>query len=417
MHRPLALLFLLLSSLTASAQTVQRLTLTEAESLWQARSREVQLSRAALAGAEADVATAGQIPNPQVALNISEISPWSGYGAGPWKDKKMDNVLSLSQLVERGGKRDLRVKGAGALLDAAKLDLDDTGRTQRLALTQAYYALMLAQDKRRLTGEAAATYEKSLESGRLRLKTGDIAPVDLARLQIDKSRADNDLRQAEAELEKAQVALAYFLGQEARATELVAADPWPSLPEAAPTVARGDVAKRPDVEASRQRLAAAEAARDLAKAQKTRDVTLSVQYEHNMQGTPTNSYGFGVSVPLFLWHEYEGEIARAEADLMTARLLMERTEAQAIGSADQAASALRSAEARLRRLETGLLADAERVAKAAEFAYGKGGMGLMDLLDARRTLRQVQIEAAVARADYANALTAWRLEANYGIQP
>ncbi len=417
MHRPIALLLLLLSTLTAAGQTTQRLTLADAENLWQARSREIQLSRAAVAGAEADVITAGQIPNPQVALNISEISPWSGYGAGPWKDKKMDNVLSLSQLVERGSKRDLRVKGAGALLDAAKNELHDTDRTQRLALTQAYYALMLAQDKRRLTGEAAATYEKSLESGRLRLKTGDIAPVELSRLQIDKSRADNELRQAEADLEKAQVALAYFLGQEARATELIAADNWPPLPESTPVVSRGDIAKRPDVEASRQRLAAAEAVRDLAKAQKTRDVTLSVQYEHNMQGTPTNSYGFGVSVPLFLWHEYEGEIARTEADLVTARLLMERTEAQAMGSADQAASALRSAEARLRRLETGLLADAERVAKAAEFAYGKGGMSLMDLLDARRTLRQVQIEAASARADYANALAAWRLEANYGIQP
>ncbi len=41
-------------------------------------------------------------------------------------------------------------------------------------------------------------------------------------------------------------------------------------------------------------------------------------------------------------------------------------------------------------------------------------MNLMDLLDARRTLRQVQVEAATARADYAKALAAWRLQADYG---
>ena len=59
----------------------------------------------------------------------------------------------------------------------------------------------------------------------------------------------------------------------------------------------------------------------------------------------------------------------------------------------------------------------EKVAKAAEFAYTKGAMGLMDLLDARRTLRQVQIEAATACAEYAKALSAWRLQAEYGSKP
>lgn len=56
-----------------------------------------------------------------------------------------------------------------------------------------------------------------------------------------------------------------------------------------------------------------------------------------------------------------------------------------------------------------MLADAERVAKAAEFAYTRGALGLMDLLDARRTWRQVQLEAAQARADYAKARAAWRM--------
>ena len=403
---------LLLVPVAVLAQTPQRLSLAEAEALWQEHNRELQLARTAVSGAEADVLTAGQLPNPQVSLNITQISPWSGYGAGPWKDKKMDNVLRLDQLVERGGKRDLRVKGADARLEASRRDLDDTGRQMLLSLQQTYYDLRLAQEKRRLAGESAATYDKGLETGRLRLKAGDISQVELSRLQIDKSRADNDARQTQAELEQAQVALAYLIGREGDAGLLVADDSWPPLSDQ--QLKRGDLEQRPDVAAARLRMAAAEAARDLAKAQKTRDVTVGVQYEHNMQNEPTNSYGFGVSVPLFIFHEYEGDIARAEADLTAARLIYERTMAQAVGSTDQASSALRSAEERLRRLETGLLADAERVARAAELAYSRGAMNLMDLLDARRTLRQVQIEAATARADYAKALAAWRLQADYG---
>jgi outer membrane protein, heavy metal efflux system len=403
---------LLLLPVAALAQGPQPLTLAETETLWREHNRELQLARTAVASAEADVLTAGQLPNPQVSLNITQISPWSGYGAGPWKDKKMDNVLRLDQLIERGSKRDLRVKGAEARLDASQRDLDDTGRQQLLTLQQTYFDLRLAQEKHRLAGEAAATYDKGLETGRIRLKVGDISKVELSRLQIDKSRADNDARQTQAELEQAQVALAYLIGRESDAAQLVAADSWPTVDDR--QLKRGDLEQRPDVAAARLRVAAAEAARDLAKAQKTRDVTVGLQYEHNMQNEPTNSYGFGVSVPLFIFHEYEGDIARAEADLTAARLLYERTLAQAIGSSDQASSALRSAEERLRRLETGLLADAERVARAAELAYSRGAMNLMDLLDARRTLRQVQIEAATARADYAKALAAWRLQADYG---
>jgi len=403
---------LLLLPVAVLAQTPQRLSLSEAETLWQEHNRELQLAKAAVSGAEADVLTADRLPNPQVSLNLTQISPWSGYGSGPWKDKKMDNVLRLDQLIERGGKRDLRVKGASALLDASRHDLDDTGRLMLLNLQQTYYDLRLAQDKRRLAGETAATYDKALETGRLRLKAGDISQVELSRMQIDKSRADNDARQTQAELEQAQVALAYLVGRESDAALLVADDNWPSVGDQ--QLKRGDLEQRPDVAAARLRVAAAEAARDLAKAQKTRDVTFGLQYEHNMQSEPTNSYGFGVSVPLFIWHEYEGEIGRAEADLTAARLLYERTLAQATGSSDQASSALRSAEERLRRLETGLLADAERVARAAELAYSRGAMNLMDLLDARRTQRQVQIEAATARADYAKALAAWRLQADYG---
>lgn len=408
----LLLTALLLFPITTLAQSPQRLSLTETEALWQAHNRELQLARTAVSGAEADVLTAGQVPNPQVSLNITQISPWSGYGAGPWKDKKMDNVLRVDQLVERGGKRDLRLKGADARLDASRRDLDDTGRQLLLNLQQSYYDLRLAQEKSRLAGEVAASYDKSLETGRLRLKAGDIAQVELARLQIDKSRADNDARQTQAELEQAQVALAYLIGRESDAAQLVAEDSWPLLADQ--KLKRGDLEQRPDVAAARSRVAAAEAARDLAKAQKTRDVTLGVQYEHNMQSDPTNSYGFGVSVPLFIWHEYEGDIARAEADLTAAQLIYQRTLAQALGSTDQAGSALRSSEERLRRLETGLLGDAERVAKAAELAYSRGAMNLMDLLDARRTLRQIQIEAATAHADYAKALAAWRLQADYG---
>lgn len=405
------LLSLLLFPLLAQAQGTVALTLTEAEALWQQHSRELRLGQAAVAGAAADLKTAGQRPNPDLSLNALSISPWSGYGAGGWKDKKMDTQLRLDQLIERGGKRDLRLRGAGARLEAANFELDDTARQQLGVLRHAYYNLRLAQEKLALAEETAALYGKSAEAGARRLKAGDIAPVDLSRLQIDQARAASDARQALAELQQARQALAYLIGREAEAETLVAADNWPTLEALA--LNQMPLEQRPDLAAASRRLTAAEADRDLARARKSRDVTVGVQYEHNLQNAPTNSYGFGVSVPLFIWHEYEGEIARAEADLDLARRQLELQQAQANSQVAQARQALLAARDRYQRLEGGLLADAERVAKAAEFAYTKGAMGLMDLLDARRTLRQIQLEAASARADYAKALADWQAQAEF----
>ena len=79
MRHLLAAILLLPAALLAQT-TPQRLTLAEAEALWQEHNRELQLARTAVSGAEADVLSAGQRPNPQVSLNITQIAPWSGYG-------------------------------------------------------------------------------------------------------------------------------------------------------------------------------------------------------------------------------------------------------------------------------------------------------------------------------------------------
>ncbi|MBV2193367.1 MAG: TolC family protein [Azonexus sp.] len=387
------------------------LTLHDAESLWREHSRELKLADTLVAGATAEAQTAGQRPNPDLTINALSISPQSGLGGGPLKDKKMDTQFRLDQLIERGGKRDLRIKSAEARVDAAKLLRTDTARQQLGDLRQAYYNLRLAQEKLALARDTAALYEKSAGAGRLRLKAGDLAPVDVSRLQIDQARAEADARQAQADLAQAQQMLAYLIGRDSEAEQIVAADNWPQLEEIALNAMPLD--QRPDLAAAQKRLAAAEADRDLARAKRTRDVTVGVQFERNLQNAPTNSYGFGVSVPLFIWHEYEGEIARADADYNAARLLAEQQQAVAIGQVAQARNALLATRDRMKRLEGGLLADAERVAKAAELAYGKGAMSLMDLLDARRTLRQIQIEAASARADYAKALSDWQVQAEY----
>ena len=44
----------------------------------------------------------------------------------------------------------------------------------------------------------------------------------------------------------------------------------------------------------------------------------------------------------------------------------------------------------------------------AEFAYSRGAIGVMDLLDSRRQLYATRLEASASQADYAKSLAAWQ---------
>ena len=111
-----------------------------------------------------------------------------------------------------------------------------------------------AQEKVQVAEESAELYRRSQKATELRLKVGDIAAADAARLRVEVARAENDARAAQSDLAAARVALAYFIGQENAARNLAAADPWPELGSVPAPVAEGGLDARPDVQAALARV-------------------------------------------------------------------------------------------------------------------------------------------------------------------
>ncbi|HMM71996.1 MAG TPA: TolC family protein, partial [Rhodocyclaceae bacterium] len=147
-------------------------------------------------------------------------------------------------------------------------------------------------------------------------------------------------------------------------------------------------------------------ARELARSLQTRDVTVGGQIERH-EPDPGVTFGITLSIPLFTNYYYEGEVARAESDVEAARESLEKTVALARTEMARAVTELTAAIDRLHRLDDEVLPEARGVAEAAEFAYAKGAIGLTDLLDARRTLRAVELDSVNARLDHAKARSAW----------
>ena len=63
-----------------------------------------------------------------------------------------------------------------------------------------------------------------------------------------------------------------------------------------------------------------------------------------------------------------------------------------------------SAQGYLQLMQKELLPRAENVAHTVELGYSKGALGLLDLLEARRMLRQTRLDTLSARASLARAI-------------
>jgi cobalt-zinc-cadmium efflux system outer membrane protein len=399
---------LALTACAALAHAENPLSLKEAVRLALAHNHDSRLADIAVESADAALTQAQAAPNPSLTLQTTNINPAAGIGAGGLRSKTVDSTVRIDQLIERGGKRQLRGAAAAQLARAARADAGDVRRQLRRDVGQAYFDLLAAQDRALILRELADLSVHALDAAERRQRAGDLAASDTARLRIDALRARNDADAALADLGQAQRALELLLGDDGDAPRAI--DAWPGA--MAPAVSEGVLERRADVLAAKARVEAALAARKLARAGRTRDVAVGVQFEHypvsaaNPQGTG-NSVGIAVQVPLFVRYGMEGEVRAAEAAVDAAEESLLRTRQLARAELGKAVADMNASAARVARFDHEILPAARKAAEAGEFAFTHGAASVMDVLDVRRTYRSAELDALAARTDFAKAAAAF----------
>mgnify|MGYP001227067696 CR=1 FL=1 len=113
----------------------------------------------------------------------------------------------------------------------------------------------------------------------------------------------------------------------------------------------------------------------------------------------------GLSIPLPLWYQRQGEVASAlgakrqeEAGLLRARHELGKAVHQHYHDARTTAELIEV-------FEKGLLKQAQEALRLAQFSFQQGASSLLDVLDAQRVQRQIQMDYAQARYDLAVSLT------------
>jgi len=395
-----------------SAQSVSA-PLSLAEVLDAARNNlDVRWAQQEAQATRADILAANHAPLPVLSAKAAAGEQIGFSNNALISQRRIDKSVGWDWVWERGGKRALRTQATQSLAAAAQADLTETVGQQQLAAKDAFYDVLAAQGRLSHVLSMAQSAQQLAQSAQKRLQAGDLSAQDAARVEIEAQRVQADAQSAQLDQQRAVLALAQITGRQIRnepVTQGRVQAQWPV--QAASLQSSGMDAwleARADVQAATQRLQAAQAWLDNARAQKAIDPVVGVSVDTGANAS-NRLVELRVQFPLQVNYAYEGEIGRALAQQAQAQEMLDKVRLAAQGEWLGLQQDLSNAARRLQSYDTQILPRARKVAEQAELAYSKGAIPLVDLLDARRTLRASLLEALNVQTEYAKAATAWQL--------
>ena len=357
--------------------------------------------------AEARIITAKLRPNPVLSLGADYLDV---LGTGFTKENQAgpsEGNARVDFLFERGKKREYRTEVAQLNRSVAELNVLNTMRGIMLDVENAYLDVLAATESVALANENLKALGEIVSVNTERVRTGDLARVELLRSRLAALQYRNQARQAELRLRSAQHKLKQLMGRPATSPDIDVTGPMRRDPEAKPLEAILDTAGklRPDLNALVRDQARSAADIRLQIAQGKVDYTAGAQVhrQQSVNGTGS-SLGLFLSMPLPVFNRNQGEIERArlEHEQLSLRIKALQT---SIGTEVQTAyEQYRTSRAMLESIEKEMLQQARDVRSTTEYSYRRGEASLLEFLDAQRAFNDTIQSYNDARADYARSL-------------
>ena len=344
---------------------------------------------------KAEEITAFLRPNPQfsVTQDGTQVAPHNGI----WTPVRGTYVVpTLSYLHEREHKRELRLQTAQEGTQIAGSQHEDLERNLIFNLRTAFVGTLQAKALVDLARQELDYYDKIIDISRDRFRAGDLAQIDLDRIELQRVQYESDLQTAEVNLRTSKIQLLQLLNDRTPVDQFDIQGPFDFSDQLQTLESFRQTAldSRPDLKAALQSVQQADTNHKLAIANGSTDPTFSGWYTYNSSNNNPNgtqTLGFGVSVPLRIFDRNQGEKQRTLIDIGRNQQLADATRAQVFSDVDSAYAQVNSNVTLLRPYRDKYLAQALRVRETVTYAWQHGGASLMDFLNAQSDYRNVQM--------------------------
>ena len=401
----LVLFFLLLARPgVAQTQGPVKITLDEAIQLALKHNHSMLAARTTIPQNQAQEVTANLRPNPALFADWEYLPLFTPSAQNTtYLHDSTEADLGLSYLIERGKKRQHRLRAAKDQTAVTVSTVADNERTLTFQVASGFVGVQLAESTLDLAEQDLKSFQKTSDISQLRFEKGDMSENDFLKIKLQLLQFETDVEQAQLARVQGLSDLRQLIGYEAVPADydVAGAFDYSPLKLNLQDLQLKALAERPDLRAARQGTTAANSQYLLAKANGKVDVTVQANYSHvNAINTAT----FYTSVPLPIFNRNQGEIARTKFAITQSQELEKGQNNQVLTDVRDAYENLQTNDLIVRLYRSGYLDKAQKSRDISEYAYQRGAASLLDFLDAERSYRATQLGYRQALASYLLAL-------------
>jgi outer membrane protein, heavy metal efflux system len=343
----------------------------------------------------AEETTAYLRPNPQAGVTVdgTQIAPNNGV----WQPLAGTFVVpSISYLHERDRKRELRLQSAQEGTQITASEHEDLKRTLEFNLRTAFINTLQAKSVLDFARRDLDYYDHIIQISQDRFKAGDIAQIDLDRIELQRVQYESEMQTAIVNLRTAKIQLLQLLNDRTPVEQFDVQGPFDFSDQLQPLDNFRQIAldNRPDLRAAIQTIQQSETNHKLAISNGSTDPTFGGWYTWNSSTNNPNAdqtLGLSVNIPLRIFDRNQGEKQRTLIDIDKSKASSEATRAQVFSDVDSAYAQMESTIALLRPYRDKYKDQSTRVRDTVTYSYQHGGASLLDMLDAQSDYRQVQL--------------------------
>jgi cobalt-zinc-cadmium efflux system outer membrane protein len=265
---------------------------------------------------------------------------------------------------------------------------------------QAKEALKLAQDNLK-------SLEGIVTINEARLKSGDLAQVELDRSRLAALQYRASVHQAQFQLDQTKSQLQQYLGRTQKSDDFDITGPIrrESSNRTREEILQAALQQRPDLQMGKQVQARSQTDLRLQLANGKFDYTIGTEFTHQRAwGVGGNSVGIYFSVPLQIYNRNQGEIARAEREIKLGGSRVVALSATIQTEVEKAFRQYSVSQQLLATVENDMLAKARSVRDTTEYSYRRGEASLVEFLDAQRAFNDAMSTYNEARLNFARSL-------------
>lgn len=311
--------------------------------------------------------------------------------AGEW-------YFGISQPFEFPGKKSLKGKIAGKESEEILQDIDLLKLDITFQVKQAFYQLLLAQEKFKYVQQDLDLSQDFLSKAQLKYEAGDVAQVEVLRARVEVSKAQNELRRAASDERLARAYLNYLMARRKYQPLQVAGELRSKAVELDLVgLQNRALSFRPEIKKINFALERQGLQKKSAQMSYLPDFELGVN-RHKVAGEGQWwDFTLSFTLPLYFWQPSRGAIAEAQANISALYKEAEHIENTISLEVEDAYLNAVAATNEIRLFEEEILTQAEEVYNMFLFSYQEGEIGGIELIAARRTLIE-------SRTTYADAL-------------